>query len=237
MHDLGDGARAPSSHQGRGDAGAELVGEDFMGLVHPDDVERHRATFLDAARRGGDYRTCYRIVRPRDGRVAWIEERGSTVTDPETGAARVCGVHWDITERVRAERALQESEERFRALAETGALAVWRSDAAGGMLEGRGWDAMTGQTKAEIHGDGWLAAVHPDDRAATEGEAGRLAKGLVTLRVDPVSGRAAAPGTPDAYFELFKSEDSPPPMSEFEPGMGIPGSPLPADEMAPIDLF
>ncbi|MDH0097677.1 penicillin-binding protein 1A [Ectopseudomonas hydrolytica] len=62
-------------------------------------------------------------------------------------------------------------------------------------------------------------------------------KGLLTLRVDPVSGRAAAPGTPDAYFELFKSEDSPPPMSEFEPGMGIPGSPLPADEMAPIDLF
>jgi penicillin-binding protein 1A len=62
-------------------------------------------------------------------------------------------------------------------------------------------------------------------------------KGLLTLRVDPVSGRAAAPGTPDAYFELFKSEDSPPPMSEFEPGMGIPGSPLPADEMAPIALF
>jgi penicillin-binding protein 1A len=62
-------------------------------------------------------------------------------------------------------------------------------------------------------------------------------KGLLTLRVDPLSGRAAAPGTPDAYFELFKSEDSPPPMSEFEPGMGVPGSPLPADEMAPIDLF
>ncbi|MBN7141239.1 hypothetical protein ACP88_11640 [Pseudomonas oleovorans] len=62
-------------------------------------------------------------------------------------------------------------------------------------------------------------------------------KGLLTLRVDPISGRAAAPGTPDAYFELFKSEDSPPPMSELEPGMGVPGSPLPADEMAPIDLF
>ena len=62
-------------------------------------------------------------------------------------------------------------------------------------------------------------------------------KGILTLRVDPVSGRAATPSTPDAYFELFKSEDSPPPMSEFEPGMGIPGSPLPADEMAPIDLF
>ncbi|VXC12319.1 fused penicillin-binding protein 1a: murein transglycosylase; murein transpeptidase [Pseudomonas sp. 8Z] len=62
-------------------------------------------------------------------------------------------------------------------------------------------------------------------------------KGILTLRVDPVSGRAASPGTPDAYFELFKSEDTPPEMNELEPGVGAPGSPLPADEMAPIDLF
>ncbi|MCY1554702.1 Penicillin-binding protein 1A [compost metagenome] len=62
-------------------------------------------------------------------------------------------------------------------------------------------------------------------------------QGLLTLRIDPHSGRAAAPGTADAYFELFKSEDSPPPMSELDPGLGIPGSPLPADEAAPIDLF
>ncbi|WP_411188110.1 penicillin-binding protein 1A [Pseudomonas sp.] len=62
-------------------------------------------------------------------------------------------------------------------------------------------------------------------------------EGILTLRVDPLSGRAATPDTPNAYFELFKSEDSPPPMGEFEPGMNIPGSPLPADESAPIDLF
>jgi penicillin-binding protein 1A len=61
--------------------------------------------------------------------------------------------------------------------------------------------------------------------------------GLLSLRVDPLSGRAASPGSPDAYFELFKSEDSPPPMSELDPALGIPGSPLPADEATPIDLF
>lgn len=61
--------------------------------------------------------------------------------------------------------------------------------------------------------------------------------GLVTLRVDPHSGRAAAPGTPDAYFELFRLEDSPPEMGELEPGSSLPGSPLPATESAPIDLF
>ena len=61
--------------------------------------------------------------------------------------------------------------------------------------------------------------------------------GLLKLRVDPVSGRAATPDTPDAYFEVFKSEDSPPPMGEFESGYQAPGSPLPADEAAPLDLF
>ncbi|RRV27139.1 penicillin-binding protein 1A [Stutzerimonas nitrititolerans] len=62
-------------------------------------------------------------------------------------------------------------------------------------------------------------------------------EGLVTLRVDPHTGRAASPGTPDAYFELFRLEESPPEMGELEPGAPLPGSPLPATEAAPIDLF
>lgn len=63
-------------------------------------------------------------------------------------------------------------------------------------------------------------------------------EGILTLRIDPKSGRAASPGTPDAYFEIFRSEDSPPNMDdEFAPGSTLPGSPLPASEAAPIDLF
>jgi penicillin-binding protein 1A len=61
--------------------------------------------------------------------------------------------------------------------------------------------------------------------------------GILTLRIDPVSGRAAAPGTPGAYFEVFRAEDSPPEMGEFDPGAPIPGSPLPESEAAPMDLF
>ncbi|WP_207882124.1 penicillin-binding protein 1A [Pseudomonas sp. 30_B] len=60
--------------------------------------------------------------------------------------------------------------------------------------------------------------------------------GMVSLRIDPVTGRAAAPGTPGAYFELFKNEDTPPSMSELAPG-SAPGSGMPAEEEAPIDLF
>jgi penicillin-binding protein 1A len=61
-------------------------------------------------------------------------------------------------------------------------------------------------------------------------------EGILSLRIDPVSGRAAPPGTPNAYFELFKSEDTPPSSSELGTG-SAPSSPLPANEQAPIDLF
>ena len=60
--------------------------------------------------------------------------------------------------------------------------------------------------------------------------------GILSLRVDPISGRAATPSTPNAFFELFKSEDTPPSVNELGNGV-VPGSPLPADESAPIDLF
>jgi penicillin-binding protein 1A len=61
-------------------------------------------------------------------------------------------------------------------------------------------------------------------------------EGILSLRVDPISGRAATPSTPNAYFELFKSEDTPPSVNEVGGG-SAPNSPLPADESAPIDLF
>ena len=61
-------------------------------------------------------------------------------------------------------------------------------------------------------------------------------EGILSLRIDPASGRAATPSTPNAYFELFKAEDSPPSVNELG-NSNLPGSPLPADEAAPIDLF
>ncbi|WP_295467452.1 penicillin-binding protein 1A [uncultured Pseudomonas sp.] len=60
--------------------------------------------------------------------------------------------------------------------------------------------------------------------------------GIVSIRVDPTTGRAAPPGTPNAYFELFKSEDTPPSLDELPPGVA-PGTPLPSSETVPMDIF
>ncbi len=62
--------------------------------------------------------------------------------------------------------------------------------------------------------------------------------GMMTLRIDPITGRIARPGTPDAYFELFKSEDAPPTMDEFDNSWDTPASSYSEQsEAAPIDLF
>jgi penicillin-binding protein 1A len=78
----------------------------------------------------------------------------------------------------------------------------------------------------------YMGAALKDKPAHTQPEP----EGILSLRVDPVSGRAATPSTPGAYFELFKAEDTPPSVNELGNGTA-PGSPLPADEAAPIDLF
>lgn len=40
--------------------------------------------------------------------------------------------------------------------------------------------------------------------------------GLVSVRIDPTTGRAARPGSSAGYFEVFKEEDAPPPFSELD---------------------
>ncbi|TDG10928.1 PAS domain S-box protein [Paraburkholderia guartelaensis] len=71
----------------------------------------------------------------------------------------------DITERKRVETECVESEERFRALVEGFAQAVWEADAQGQAESvSPGWSEYTGQPGAEWLGEGWANAVHPDDR-------------------------------------------------------------------------
>jgi two-component sensor histidine kinase len=62
--------------------------------------------------------------------------------------------------------ALAASERRHRALAQAGAIAVWRAAPDGRLLAADGWTALTGQPVELVLGqpDGWLLAVVPEDR-------------------------------------------------------------------------
>ena len=66
-----------------------------------------------------------------------------------------------------AEKALQRSDDRFRAaISAIGVL--WTNNAAGRMTgEQPGWAQLTGQSSAQYEGYGWSDAVHPEDADAT----------------------------------------------------------------------
>ncbi|MEG5058698.1 PAS domain S-box protein [Microcoleus sp. A2-C5] len=73
----------------------------------------------------------------------------------------------DITDRKQAEKALKQSEERYRSLIAATSQIVWATDAEGQGTDLQSWRAYTGQTEAEVAGSGWLDVMHPDDRERT----------------------------------------------------------------------
>jgi two-component system cell cycle sensor histidine kinase/response regulator CckA len=80
---------------------------------------------------------------------------------------RAWGSQRDITRRKETESALRASEQRYRALVTASSSLVWTSDPAGRFLERQVfWEAYTGQPWSEHRGQGWINAVHPDDREA-----------------------------------------------------------------------
>ena len=64
----------------------------------------------------------------------------------------------------RAQDAMRQSEERFRALVEASSQIVWTADGAGNIIEDSpSWRAFTGQTFEQRRGSGWIHAYHPND--------------------------------------------------------------------------
>ena len=75
----------------------------------------------------------------------------------------------DMTDRRRSEEAVRRSEERYRSLVQAGAQVVWVTTPTGQIAEDSPeWRWITGQTVEEYQGNGWLDAIHPEDRERVE---------------------------------------------------------------------
>jgi diguanylate cyclase (GGDEF)-like protein/PAS domain S-box-containing protein len=80
------------------------------------------------------------------------------------GRPAVLVTAWDVTNRVRTEEALRESEENYRYTIELSPQIPWIANAAGQITEiSPRWGELVGQTHEATLGIGWSAAVHPGD--------------------------------------------------------------------------
>jgi PAS domain S-box-containing protein len=75
----------------------------------------------------------------------------------------------DLSEQKRAESEIRFNEQRFRLLVEATTAIAWDTPASGEFIVDQpSWTEFTGQSFEELHGWGWLNAVHPDDRKHTK---------------------------------------------------------------------
>jgi diguanylate cyclase (GGDEF)-like protein/PAS domain S-box-containing protein len=87
------------------------------------------------------------------------------ITRHDEVGALIGGFNGLLSTLAQRQRRLQESEGRFRALADNAPALVWMAgtDARRDYFN-QVWFDLTGRTPAQEAGDGWEAGVHPDDR-------------------------------------------------------------------------
>ncbi|HEY0570940.1 MAG TPA: PAS domain-containing protein, partial [Enterovirga sp.] len=83
------------------------------------------------------------------------------------GEGRIGGIFVegsDVTERVRGEAALRESEARFRNMADSAPVLIWMTDAEGQVtFANMHYDYVFGRPAADMLGGGWAEIVLPED--------------------------------------------------------------------------
>ena len=158
--------------------------EDLLLYVHPDDRQRV-STALDDARENREmYAVEFRIVRS-DGMIRWLAARGKFYFSSDDEPERMLGVSLDITERKLAERAVKDSEERFRLAARAGKMFAYEWDAATDVIHR---SAESGQVLGideteRVTGHQMLTKVHPDDRERLKASIAELSPAAPNLLI------------------------------------------------------
>jgi PAS domain S-box-containing protein len=138
----------------------------WRSALHPEDLLTAEARIGDAMRAHVPLINEYRIILG-SGQVRWIYATGDTTYDAQGQPLRMTGICIDISARKQAEAALRDSEETFRTLAELAPVGIYLTSPDGGCLyANKRWCGMAGMAPTAALGNGWLAALHPEDRAS-----------------------------------------------------------------------
>lgn len=104
----------------------------------------------------------------KDGSRVFIEGTVTPLRHEDGSIRGFLKIGQDVSDRRRAQEALEASERRMRSLATGIPQLVFRSTGRGDRIWGSPqWIAFTGLSLEESVGFGWLNAVHPDERQAT----------------------------------------------------------------------
>jgi len=138
---------------------AELLGKTIFEIIPVEDRSRLQAVRAELLVPGHVQRGEWSLKR-KDGTFVPVEVSAHIV--PE---GRWQALVRDITERKRAEEALQTSERELRELADSMPQIVWATSADGeNTYFNQQWVNYTGLTREESGGEGWITPLHPDDR-------------------------------------------------------------------------
>jgi PAS domain S-box-containing protein len=106
----------------------------------------------------------YRFLHA-DGTYRWIYSQLKLLRDAAGNPIEYVGYLIDITERKTVERALRESQRRYKILAETSPVCIINTDAQMNCLYvNQCWSEITGLSLENAAGTGWASTIHPDDR-------------------------------------------------------------------------
>jgi PAS domain S-box-containing protein len=147
-----------------GYSAAEMVGTPILRLIPPDLVGEED-WILEQIRSGATVQHFETERLTRDGQRVPVSVTVSPIRDGEGRVIGASKIARNITKRRDALRALQQSEARFRALADNAPMLIWRADAENrGTWFNRYWLEFTGRSMEQELGFGWGDCLHPDDR-------------------------------------------------------------------------
>ncbi len=146
----------------------ERIGESYLDLVHPDDLEAARATLKEVVARPGSRSTTELRIRRKDGDWCTMELQARNALRNRAVGGIVLTLH-DVTERKRSEMAVRAAEERFRALVEQSLIGIYIVDEDGRLsYVNPRWVEILGYPPEEAVGMRVSDLVAPEDRAAVD---------------------------------------------------------------------
>ncbi|WP_441306995.1 PAS domain S-box protein [Cylindrospermum sp. FACHB-282] len=149
----------------------QILGWGWQEWVHPEDQPRYLALWQKSIVTGTPLEIECRLLRGADKNYRWHLIRALPLRDRQGKILNWFGTSTDIDDRVSAEVALRESEQRYHTMATVSPVGLFRTDSVGNCLYvNERWCEITGLKKHQAAGFGWFAAIHPQDqeRVATE---------------------------------------------------------------------